>query len=297
MSELYLDTEVRWYFPRIALRLTESGYSRDELDDMFRYEVTPICYGNLRVVAGEWASFDDDAIATRIVALRGDRRQPAGAWQAKVARFHYKLRAGTVAEQWSRVLDLYTLLCKFPESGRTTREKVWTAFAHFYIERDLAQMLFPFSHIATLATCGLSLAQVDEAFTTEFEPIYCTLLEQRSATDPTPAAARATWRCARQLLAHLELLAPPVRAIRSEQWDLLARAYTVPALATQLIFMQIHDSLLANPLTLAELEAIRRDELDPVFQANGGGKVTAREVEVNWSALFALAADGSPIAS
>ncbi|MGV3621933.1 MAG: DUF7079 family protein [Archangium sp.] len=55
MSDLFLDTEVRWSVPYVARRCVESGYDAEVLERIFWVEVFPEAIGNLLQVAGEWA--------------------------------------------------------------------------------------------------------------------------------------------------------------------------------------------------------------------------------------------------
>lgn len=67
MSELFLDTEVRWTVPFIARRCVESGYDAEVLERVFWVEVFPEAIGNLTQVAGEWAGLplDEKALVKR----------------------------------------------------------------------------------------------------------------------------------------------------------------------------------------------------------------------------------------
>ncbi len=63
MSDLFLDTEVRWSLPRLAKRCVESGYDAEALERIFWVEVFPEGIGNLTQVAGEWAALSIDEAA------------------------------------------------------------------------------------------------------------------------------------------------------------------------------------------------------------------------------------------
>lgn len=67
MSDLFLDTEVRWSVPYIARRCVESGYDDEVLERVFWVEVFPEGIGNLTQVAGEWAALalDEKALIKR----------------------------------------------------------------------------------------------------------------------------------------------------------------------------------------------------------------------------------------
>jgi hypothetical protein len=59
LSELWLDTELQDRdLQAIAEVLRASGYSVAELREIYRNEVAPVVYENLRAPAGAWAGFD-----------------------------------------------------------------------------------------------------------------------------------------------------------------------------------------------------------------------------------------------
>ena len=62
LSDLFLDTETRWWIPRIAHLSLELAYGDDELFELWCYGITPELWPNLRAVAGEWAGFDEEAL-------------------------------------------------------------------------------------------------------------------------------------------------------------------------------------------------------------------------------------------
>ena len=69
LSELWLDTELAEDdLRRIAGVMKASGYPIGVLRHIYLYEVAPVVFPNLLVVAGEWAEFDHEwlfAEATR----------------------------------------------------------------------------------------------------------------------------------------------------------------------------------------------------------------------------------------
>ena len=84
LSELFLDTTLDSAdIDRIAKTLAGSPYSLDELDRILLWEVYPACRSNLLSIAGEWAGFDPEWLASRI--LRG-HSPLARAWAGTVGR-------------------------------------------------------------------------------------------------------------------------------------------------------------------------------------------------------------------
>lgn len=71
LSDLFLDTDVSLLREFTANTLAKSPYSMDELEDILRFEVYPVCKYNLLSVAGEWAGFDEQWLVDRIHQRRG----------------------------------------------------------------------------------------------------------------------------------------------------------------------------------------------------------------------------------
>ena len=89
---------------RIAEVMKSSGYSQDELRDIYLFEVAPVVFPNLLSVAGEWAGFDEEWLFTEI-AKRARRR-------SLILRAFVKLGIGkqlmtfATERHWERLLDL-----------------------------------------------------------------------------------------------------------------------------------------------------------------------------------------------
>ena len=76
LSELWLDTELEDEdLRRIAGVMSQSGYSVDELREIYLFEVAPVVSPNLLSVAGEWAGFDEGWLFAE-VARQARRRSP-----------------------------------------------------------------------------------------------------------------------------------------------------------------------------------------------------------------------------
>ena len=67
MSDLFLDTENRWFVPRVARSCARSGYDDETLERIFWAEVFPEAIENLLQVAGDWAmlTLDEKALIRR----------------------------------------------------------------------------------------------------------------------------------------------------------------------------------------------------------------------------------------
>jgi hypothetical protein len=70
LSELFLDTELQDDDrERIAKTLAASPYSEKKLEEILRFEVTPVLKANLRCVAGEWSGFDEAWMREKMTPL------------------------------------------------------------------------------------------------------------------------------------------------------------------------------------------------------------------------------------
>src|SRR5436309_12699108 len=74
LSDLFLDTDVRLYYPFIARTLADSPYSMEELRQILDDEVAPALQTNLLSVAGEWAGFDETWLIDEVTQRLGKSR-------------------------------------------------------------------------------------------------------------------------------------------------------------------------------------------------------------------------------
>lgn len=77
LADLFLDTDVRPEFPRIAQTLAASPYTAKQLADIYHYEVKPVFWAN--GFAGEWAGWDPGQVV-RLCAPREGRRFALSRW-------------------------------------------------------------------------------------------------------------------------------------------------------------------------------------------------------------------------
>ena len=74
LSELFLDTQLREKdLDRIAAVLAASAYSEERLEEILRFEVTPVLKCNLMSVAGEWAECNEEWLREKLIP-RIDKR-------------------------------------------------------------------------------------------------------------------------------------------------------------------------------------------------------------------------------
>jgi hypothetical protein len=180
MSDVFLDTETRWYFPRIAQTLVESGLAWDALEGIWRDEIYPECWGNLLSVAGEWAMMS-------LNEARLIRRAEAG--PTRVGRLFYRWSAGAIHGQWQALGTFFQLRAALPPGARAPQVEVWSLLAYPYLERDLAGALFLEEKRGALGRTGWTLERVRETFERDFRPIYRALLTGKERREEAARAA------------------------------------------------------------------------------------------------------------
>jgi len=150
MSDLFLDTDVRIWYPHIAKALAESPYPIDELTGIFKREVAPITGSNLLVVAGEWAGFDEEWLVSRITArLTRTTRMP-----------FFKNPAH---KDWEAVTILIAALRALAPSDWPRRIKLWDELSKIFLDRD--------THPKTLHG-GWTRAELESVWRDEVWPSY-----------------------------------------------------------------------------------------------------------------------------
>ena len=176
LSDVFLDTETRWFFPSIAATLAASGYSVETLDRIWRYEVVPEFRWNLFGVAGEWAALPIDE-----ASLRRRARRKITWWIRAWAWCPHE-----VADQWRALLMLRAHLVAFPAPERGSVVAAWSAFANAYLVLDPTAPLDPVPADAVTAA-ALTSACAQPALVA-FLKVYEALL---IGPERTTAAARA----------------------------------------------------------------------------------------------------------
>jgi hypothetical protein len=179
MSDLYLDTEVRWDLPWLARRMAESDFSRTELERIFKFEVTPVVHGNMLDVAGEWAGFQDEWLFQAIEAhLPKTNAMSNAALERRYAKQKH------AHQDWLATLEFYDVLQELPREEWLEHQQIWSALARFYFENtvDPHRIDTWAKPLCSNPTRALAI------FELEFEPI---MRLQLDPTDPTPERARA----------------------------------------------------------------------------------------------------------
>lgn len=174
MSDLFLDTEVRWQLQFVARACASSPYEPGQLDHIFWVEVFPLAIGNLLQVAGEWAMLvlDEPALVRR--ALHG-RRRPLAAW----------LVGSLVGREWKAVLALIGRLRAEPLDRWPTFVQAWDVMLHRYFENpDERLVVSQEPKVEALLAAAFPLA-TEWAW---FEPLARTLLVGAEAKQATERA-------------------------------------------------------------------------------------------------------------
>lgn len=179
MADLFLDTDVRIWYPYVARRCAESPYPAADLTAIFRGEVAPALEGNLLVVVGEWAGFDDDWVFSAI----SDRLK---AW------FRLPAFSGAGDRDWQAVLVLVNRLRTLEPEAWKTRVAVWSSLGHLFLDR----MSVPDeSKLKPLRAFGV--AELEAMFREEMWPSYGmsvkAYLEHSPQMYPSARQIEANW--------------------------------------------------------------------------------------------------------
>ncbi|MCH9650186.1 MAG: hypothetical protein K0U98_18255 [Deltaproteobacteria bacterium] len=163
LSDLFLDTETRWYLPRIAWVLVQSEYSKEELEQIWRFEVVPSYWWNLFDIAGEWGGFPMDEKSL----LKRARRRPG--WLRKLI---FPRLSPLADPLWQGVLQLREILLTLQEPNQRPAADAWTAFAAAYLEENLQRLFHLEDKLELLRSTQLPRQACFETFRTDFRPIY-----------------------------------------------------------------------------------------------------------------------------
>jgi hypothetical protein len=174
MSDLFLDTEVRWQLPFVVRACARSSYELAALDRIFWVEVFPLAIGNLMQVAGEWGmlTLDERALIER-------------ANTGSMPTLRKAIGGSLVEAEWAAVKVLVGWLRAEPEERWSPVERAWDVLCHRYFERPGERLMFSVGpKVAALRAEGFEL----EAEWKRFEPIARSMLISEEAKT---AGARA----------------------------------------------------------------------------------------------------------
>lgn len=167
LSDLFLDTETRWFLPQAALTLIESRYDAAELERIWRYEITPECAWNLFLVAGEWATMPIDE-ARLIRRAAADKRVLANVLDVATSN--------ALGAQWEQLNRLRDRLLQLPEDRRKPYASVWSSFVKAYLEENLDKIPTLDKEITALQEANLPKEDCVDTFEKSLRPVCAALL-------------------------------------------------------------------------------------------------------------------------
>ncbi|MFW5967051.1 MAG: DUF7079 family protein [Persicimonas sp.] len=166
LSDLFLDTEVRWFIPRIAKVLVESDYSEVELRRIWHCEVVPECAWNFLSIAGEWGA----------MPLDEGRLRRRATWFPGLMTLLWQIPGRLMREEFHQTLELRRRLRDYDPAWRDSYASVWKAFADIYVEEDLEDVFGLDNRIEHLVSSRLSREEMLETFDEDFRPVFRELL-------------------------------------------------------------------------------------------------------------------------
>jgi hypothetical protein len=175
LSELFLDTDVRIWYPGILRALAASPYTEEQLRAILDHEVAPVLESNLLAVAGEWAAFDEDWLVAEAAKRRGKRR-----WMPALVNLD---------EDWRALAMLLRTLRALPESERRKRLEGWDALLPLFLDRDPRHRE---------AADGFTLAEWEALFRLDLWPALVPQAREQNREDagayPSEAEILANWQ-------------------------------------------------------------------------------------------------------
>ena len=173
ISDLFLDTETRWYLARTAWVCVQSGQSWEQIDHIYQHQVAPIVGPNLFDIAGDWAGFPDDWLFAQI-RTHGDKG-PTTVSRRVTAE---------LSDLWEGVHRFYVHL----SAAEETEVLLLEALSELALERHWRRCHKLYTHLKRM--CDYSWPELCSAQHLVQE-IYRPLLKHEG--DPGPAEARRQW--------------------------------------------------------------------------------------------------------
>ncbi len=212
LSDLFLDTEVRWSLPYVARVAVEEEFSWRQVCHILDYEVTPVLAPNLYDIAGEWAGFPDDWLLAQLhqssAAAKGKRELGNHLYDA-LESLHFYLSQFPPFELRVEASRLTALI-------KLCFEVHWTRLGSFW---SWARRL-----------TGWPLESVEQSFQAGIRPfIFRQLVHSQ---DPTPVQLMENWGRFRCFFVWLEAQSEMDRSSLLDCCEELAYLFTVPNLAS-----------------------------------------------------------------
>lgn len=145
MSDLFLDTETRWYSPHVGHACVKSGFDDETLERVFWAEVFPLAIFNLHDIAGEWAMLQLSEPQLIDRAEKGERDRVlelTDAWMVK--------------HTWDAAMVVGRRLRKEPEARWQLLTNAWDLLGKRFLE-DVGRKLLsdPTKKLADSRAAGL----------------------------------------------------------------------------------------------------------------------------------------------
>ena len=120
MSDLFLDTDVRLWYSKVARILAESPFTSEQLEAIFMGEVAPVAEVNLLSPSGEGKGFDEHWLVTRITARLGQK---------------LRLPSFIARSRWQSILPLVEGLRKTEPENWPRRVAAWEQLSKLFLDR------------------------------------------------------------------------------------------------------------------------------------------------------------------
>lgn len=136
MSDLFLDTEVRWSVPFVALRCAESGYDDETLEQIFWGEVFDEGIDNLTQVAGDWGmlTLNENVLIARF-------NKPSIPWLKRRAL------GWMVNDSWLGTREVTGWYRALPPAQRQALRKALEVLVRKYLEEEYPSALADEKHL------------------------------------------------------------------------------------------------------------------------------------------------------
>lgn len=231
LSELFLDTEVRWCFPWVAQQALELEYSWPEVESILYMEVAPVVSHNLFDVAGDWMGFDPDWLSDCIAR---QRREPQN-----VVSVAHQVVIKAVLDPVVRGLERVYQSMKRLDVAQ--HQPLLMSLARLYLDGEWASLIDFWSHVQRCARYRQTTLNLlwSECIVYSYEP----LLDSKKSAN----LAQANWNWLSQFRHSVD---PPIAFEWAGQvCEQLAYIFTIPNLA----------KVAAGPIVAERLLQLRAD--------------------------------------
>jgi hypothetical protein len=269
LSDLFLDTETRWFLPHVAGLAVRHGFSWSQVQSILEDELTPVLGDNLTDVAGEWAAFDPEWL---LKSLHG-----AGSWPRLVTRALLGPgQPGLATPLLEALAELMAYLSEaIPPHLQTEEVRRLDHLARLALEQEWTAQVSFWSHARGLSLHSAA-ARVGMSFWQAVRPIYGALLVY--SDDPTVAQLEANWGRLHGLLLWLEQQPEP-RETLLRALEELSYLFTVDGLAGLPRGPMMRGALAQLGWEQSRLEALWRGPLSRLYGCS-------ERPENNWRELF-----------